>query len=78
MRFFTSDIEICEITRSTAFEPLTVEITPENLESVHHAEEGKPICSPADTPVYGKLDLQGVDVNEEIQVKFCECCSLCP
>ena len=52
-----TDAELCEVTTSTASEPLTLELTQEQSESTQQEEEGKFICSSADMIVHRKADL---------------------
>ena len=61
-----TDTEICEITTSSAVEPLALEVTSQQLENPSPYRESKFICSPADISVHRKVGLQDAEESEDI------------
>ena len=60
------DTEICEITTSSALEPLALEVAAEQLENPLSYREGQCTCSPSDISVQRKVDLQYKEISENI------------
>ena len=60
------DTEICEMTTSSALEPLALGVTAEQPKNPLPYREGQFICSPADVPVHRKIDIQDAKVSESI------------
>ena len=57
-------MDICEITTSTALQPLMLNVTQETCANVQQQGESKFICSPADSSVHREIDLQDAEVSE--------------
>ena len=60
------DTEICEITTSSAMEPLALKMMDEHPENPLPYEESQFICSLANISVHRKVDLQDAEVSENI------------
>ena len=68
-------IAICEISTSSAMEPLDLEVTAEHPDNPLPYREGQFICSPSDISVHRKVDLQDAGVGENIQEQFLNLCT---